>query len=370
MLPVHGVPLPASGCSGRRAISGVVLVELGDGELTFRTETNFCMAELIDALPGIALPVGEVTTRLASMWDGGPSSSASEFRASQMNVVLHFGLEVTAEEARERFETALHLAQRYPSRIIVLCPSREIGNGSMSAKLFSQCYIGESHREMCCCEALLLAYKSEDCGHLANQVSVWLETDLPTYHWFSGVPAKRIETYFDNLLIGVRRCVYDSSVEKEDLTALNWPESSDLRDLARARLLPARQAIGQFLSGYRMENICRGLKRVTVSHCPAMSGEGQRLLEWVQDCLGECDSGETESAESTKFVLGECNADESDCSLSLEWEYDDDRYFKWRKFSDGSFGEIQASLGKAEEKIPTRMKALAPEQALSEALFF
>ena len=65
------------------------------------------MAELIDALPGIALPVGEVTARLASMWDGGPASSGSEFRASQMNVVLHFGLDVTAEEARERFDESL-----------------------------------------------------------------------------------------------------------------------------------------------------------------------------------------------------------------------------------------------------------------------
>ena len=340
------------------------------------------MAELIDALPGIALPVGEVTTRLATMWDGGPSSSPSEFRALQMNVVLHFGLDVTAEEARERFETVLKFAQRYPSRIIVLCPSRAIGDGSMGAKLFSQCYIGESHREMCCCEALLLSYKSEDCGHLANQVSVWLEPDLPTYHWFSGVPPKRVEIYLKNLLIGVRRCVYDSSVEKTDLTTLDWPESSELRDLAKARLLPARQAIGQFLSGYTIEDLRCGLEQVTVNHSESVSGEGQRLLEWVQECLSEGESGEGESGEgesgegesgedgATKFVLGKCEGDQSDCSLSLEWKFNDDRYFKWRKFRDGSFGEIQASLGKAVEKIPTRIKPLAPEQALSEALFF
>ncbi|MDP4610686.1 MAG: hypothetical protein NWT02_05820, partial [Opitutales bacterium] len=61
---------------------------------------------------------------------------------------------------------------------------------------------------------------------------------------------------------------------------------------------------------------------------------------------------------------------DADCSLSLEWKYDDDRYFKWRKFSDGSLGEIEAYLGKTKEKIPTRVKPLAPEQALSEALFF
>ncbi|MEM7792628.1 MAG: hypothetical protein AAF546_14580, partial [Verrucomicrobiota bacterium] len=133
------------------------------------------MAKLIDTLPGIELPVSEVTRRLATMWEVETTSSLSEFRASQMNLVLHFGLDVSAEEARERFDTVIQFAQRYPSRIIILCPERDRKDGSMTAKLFSQCYIGESHREMCCCEALLLGYTSEDFGYLSNQVSIWLE---------------------------------------------------------------------------------------------------------------------------------------------------------------------------------------------------
>lgn len=328
------------------------------------------MAELIDALPGVELPVGDVTARLASMWDGGPSASPSEFRASQMNVVLHLGLDVTAEEACERFDTVLKFAQRYPSRIIVLCPSREVGDGSMSAKLFSQCYIGESHREMCCCEALLLGYKSEDCGYLANQVSVWLEPDLPTYHWFSGVPAQRIETYYDNLLVGVRRCVYDSSIEQDGFSALAWPASVQISDLATARLLPVRQAIGQFLSGYEIESLCHGLESVAVAHSETMSGEGHRLMEWIKDCLGECSKCDDCSAQSSKFSVSGADELDDECVLTLELEYSDDRYFKWRKFSDGSMGEIQAYLGKSKETISTRVKAMAPEQALSEALFF
>ncbi len=328
------------------------------------------MAELIDALPGVELPVGEVTGRLATMWEGGPSSSPSEFRASQMNVVLHFGLDVSPEEARERFEALLHFAQRYPSRIIVLCPTREVGDGSMSAKLFSQCYIGKSQREMCCCEALLLGYKSEDSGYLSNQVSVWLEADLPTYHWFSGVPAQRIEKYFGNLLVGVRRCIYDSSIESEDLSKLNWPDPNRVSDLAKARLLPVRQAIGQFMSGYAIESLCRGVESVTVIHGENMSGEGRGLLEWILGCLSDCTKCETCAAKEAKFEVLAGEGLDPDSSLSLELKYSDDRYFKWRKFKDGSLGEIEAYLGKAKEKIPTRVKPLAPEQALAEALFF
>ena len=50
--------------------------------------------------------------------------------------------------------------------------------------------------------------------------------------------------------------------------------------------------------------------------------------------------------------------------------FNDERYLKCRKFKDGSRGEIAASLGKGEEKIFTRVKPLATEQALAEAFFF
>lgn len=328
------------------------------------------MKDLIDELPGIEMPVGEVTERLANMWEDGASGSPSAFRASQMNVVLHFGWEVTAKEAQERFNALLAFAQRYPSRIIVLCPSRAISDGSMRAKLFSQCYIGESHREMCCCEALLLGYQPEDCGYLGNQVSVWLEPDLPSYHWFCGVPGGRVEQYFDTLLVGVRRSIYDSSYEGDDLSRLNWPDRTRVGDLAMARLLPVRQAIGQFLSGYGIDGLCQGLETVTVRHSETMAGEGMRLMEWIRDCLGDCKQCEDCSALKATYTTEPCGGSSADCSLALEFAYSDGRYFKWRKFTEGSMGEIEASLGKSEEKISTRVKPLGPEQTIAEALFF
>ncbi|MGZ0656675.1 glucose-6-phosphate dehydrogenase assembly protein OpcA [Coraliomargarita sp. W4R53] len=328
------------------------------------------MKDLIDVLPGLDLPVAEVTNSLDRMWEGDASGSPSAFRASQMNVVLHFGIEVTAEEAHDRFEALLTFAQRYPSRIIVLCPSSAITDGSMRAKLFSQCYIGDSHREMCCCEALILGYQPDKCGFLANQVSVWLEPDLPCYHWFCGVPGERIEGYFDNLLVGVRRSIYDSSYEGQDLSKLNWPEPSRVGDLAMARLLPVRQALGQFLSGYDIGDICRGLESVTVRHGESMSGEGLRLMEWVRDCLSDCQQCDECTVLDTQYTIELCDESSSNCSLALEFSYSDGRYLKWRKFCEGSMGEIEALLGKTEEKISTRVKPLGAEQVIAEALFF
>lgn len=328
------------------------------------------MKDIIDALPGLDLPVGEVTQRLERMWEADVPGSPSSFRASQMNLVLHFGWEVSIKEAKERFDAVVKFAQRYPSRIILLCPSRAITDGSMRAKLFSQCYIGASHREMCCCEVLMLGYQPDKCGYLANQVSVWLEPDLPSYHWFSGVPSARIREYYTNLLVGVRRSIYDSSYESEDFKLLDWPRPDRVGDLASARLLPVRQAIGQYLSGYEISQLCGNLDSVTVRHSGGMSGDGMRLMEWIQDCLGDCEACGDASASKAQYTIEAYSDDEIDCSLSLEIVYKDARSFKWRKLSGGMLAEVEDSLGQATEKFTSRIKSLSPDQMISEALFF
>ena len=328
------------------------------------------MKDLIDSLPGLELPVSEVISRLESMWHSDTLDTSSAFRASQMNVVLHFGWKVTQSQAHERFDALLAFAQRYPCRIIVLCPTRSILDGSMRAKLFSQCYIGDSHREMCCCEALFLGYQPDDCGYLGNQVSVWLEPDLPVYHWFCGVSSNRIEQYFGTLLVGVRRTIFDSSYEEEDLTLLDWPDPNLLEDLAKARLLPVRQAIGQYLSSYTSADLRCCLKKVTIRHIDTMRGEAQQLMYWIKGCLATCMSLEEAVAIPIKYQVELITDPGAKESLSMDFNYSDLREFKWRKFSDGTMGEIESSLGGKLEKIPTRIKPLAVDQMIAEALFF
>lgn len=324
------------------------------------------MAEVFYSLPGVELPVQEVTRRLDTMWEGdSDTGTVSSFRAVQMNVILHFGFDVTVEDAKARFDTLIRFAQRYPTRIIVLCPTREEDCG-MSAKLFSQCYIGETHREMCCCEALLLRFKPEDHGYLANQVSVWQESDLPVYHWFSGTRAHRIEKYYASLVATARRCVHDSNVDPEDLNRLSWPDPDAVYDLADARLLPVRQSIGQYLSGYSMEQLSQGLESVKISYCKAMVGEAKHLKAWVQECL----SGGSDDRLEPEFSVVEMTCSGLKDGLAMEWTYSDERYLKWRKYIDGSRGEIEANLGKGLDRIPTQIKPLEPEHALAEALFF
>lgn len=324
------------------------------------------MAELIDHLPGQELPVKDVGDSLRQMWDVLGDNSPSESHASQMNVVLHFGLKVTPLEAVERFQSLLRFVQRYPGRIIVLCPSESRKGKAMKAKLFSQCYIGPSLKEMCCCEALMLAYSPDDFGHLANQVSVWLEADLPTYHWFSGVRAPRVKNYFNTLLKNVNRCIYDGSLQDTDYLQIEWPQPNRVFDLSKARLLPIRQSIGQSLSSYDMEELTSGLKRVVVRHAPDQSGEGYHLAEWLKLCLRDVAPPKLNS-----LVVVDSELLKGDTStLSMEWEYSSDCFIKWQLYKTGNRSEMQVRLNGETKQIPAHIKALAPEQALAEALFF
>jgi len=199
------------------------------------------MSSIIEALPGQVLPVAEVNNTLTAMWhlEATDGKAVSEFRASQMNLILHFGKEITVEDALQQFNTAIKFAQRYPCRIIVLCPEddKDAEEQLLEAKLYTQCFIGENQRDMCCCEALMLSYFTKQNEFLENQVSVWLENDLPVYYWFHGMPANRIRDRWLPFLKQCRTVVYDSNREKDDYNSIEWPRENMTHDLAKARLL-------------------------------------------------------------------------------------------------------------------------------------
>lgn len=323
------------------------------------------MSEAFDVLPGVVLPVGEVTSRLASMWDTDEPESPLMVHASQMNVVLHFGLDMNPESAGKWFQALVRFAQRYPCRIIVLCPTESDLGNAMQSKLFSQCYIGESHREMCCCEALILRYNSLNSGYLFNQVSIWLESDLPTYYWFSQLSSQPADRSLDAIQkLGVRRCVFDHSDTLTGGDLNEWADKFQLCDLADAALLPIKQNIGQFLSRYPSERICRGLQAVRVFELEA-SGEGRSLLKWTRSCLDAC---KDDLSFNPEFLPASIESD-SAYSLRMEFAYDNGNYFKFGRFRDGLRSELKANFGGNDESVCVPIKTLTMEQTLAEAFF-
>jgi hypothetical protein len=287
-----------------------------------------------------------------------------------MNLVLHFGLSTLPEEALAEFNQAIEFAQVYPCRIVVLCPLKETHQDSfLQGKLFSQCYIGPSTRQMCCCEALIMGYPVGATGFLENQVSVWLETDLPVYHWLHRVPARRIEELYLPYVKMCTRVIYDSCIEGPDYAKVHWPKGETVMDLAYARLLPVRQSIGQFLSSYKPAILVEGLVRIECRYQAGADGEAANLLRWQEGCLEKCahgGDGYDEMAFSTHpLEAGSPNA------LEVEWQYDGGKkHFRWTQAKDSDCVNIAADFGSGPVDLPQHVKPMPQVKVLAEALFF
>jgi hypothetical protein len=327
------------------------------------------MDTLIESLPGVLMPVSSVTQALAEMWQG--EDKPSEFRAIQMNLVLHFGLNISMTTAREQFNVAIRFAQRYPCRIIVLCP--QVVNDPqalMQAKLFSQCYIGSSFREVCCCEALILGYNTKDSGFLENQVSIWLESDLPLYHWIYGVPAKAIEQHYLGFIRRCKRVVFDSNTCRECYGNIPWPSPASVRDMAFSRGLSARQAIGPFLSTFSPKALVEDLMSVRQRCARGYEGDANHLLNWQKACIEACFHEAGITPHNITYQV-EVLPDVSRHTTQIVWNYHDGRkFFRWNRHTPTEAGTVSADFGEGVVSHGLHVRKMKEEDVLAESLFF
>ncbi|MEX0322010.1 MAG: glucose-6-phosphate dehydrogenase assembly protein OpcA [Puniceicoccaceae bacterium] len=331
------------------------------------------MSRIFDKLPGVLMSVESVTDTLRHMWDmdSGADTNPTDFRASQLNLILHFGMTTTPEEAVETFDTAIRFAQRYPCRIVVLCPFDESrSDEEFEGKLFSQCYIGKDMRDLCCCEALILGYSPEQSDFLENQVSIWLESDLPVYHWLHRVPAERVSHNYLGFLSRCRRVIFDGEIEGEDYDRIAWPDASRVADLAYARILPLRQSLGQFLSGYPKEELIAGLQSLKFQYTRGLRRQVYKLMSWHRSALEKCFSKPAD-IDSVVFAFEQLVVENSDNCMRIDWNFgNDENYIAWEYNRSQRAGRIRSSLPSGTFELPLHIEPLKPEFGLSEAMFF
>ncbi|NDV61664.1 hypothetical protein G0Q06_04300 [Puniceicoccales bacterium CK1056] len=331
------------------------------------------MKRLIDTLPGVFMSVDEVTDTLSHMWDteAGAEGGRMDFRASQMNLILHFGLETSAAEALEQFNTAIVFAQKYPCRLVVLCPYSESDSEvKFEGKLFSQCYIGKHLRDVCCCEALILGYSPEQSDFLENQVSIWLESDLPIYHWLHRVPAERISKHYLGFFKRCRRVLYDGSVEGDVYDLIEWPDPDRVIDLTKARSLPLRQHLGQFISRFSPSELVDGLQTLNFRYSKSMRRMAMQLMGWHKTALSKCFDRPAD-IDSVILSLEPLSADDHDCCLRIDWQFADaEKTLKLDYNRSRKSGIIRTNLSSGQLEHPLHVEPLSAEAVLGEALFF
>lgn len=330
------------------------------------------MPAIFDVLPGIEVPVGAIAKSFAQMWadnaaGGRPAPEADDAKATQVNFVLHLGLNTTPEDAVRQFETVVKFSQRYPSRIVVLCPLRsDVPAPQMRAKIYGECFLGKSKSDKRCVEFVLLSYSRSARPYLENQVSISLSTDLPLYYWAHRFSASGRLADYRYLLSRAKRVLIDSAIAPADALTYPWPNPSATRDLVYCRLLPVRQSIGQFLAAYAPAKLVEGLRRVTVSHAEPLAAEGRVLLAWLRRRLTSCGA----PADSLPFTTTALGAGES-ASLAVRFEYADGvHFFSWSGDLKTGHALFEADFNGGRTRLSGAVSLLTPENTLSEAMFF
>ncbi len=324
------------------------------------------------ALQGIETPVSKVLEQLSAMWeaplDAGASKPPSEYRASRMNLILHIGLDASVDEAKTTFRSVIDFSRRYPCRVLALCAQEEAGDqeGQMACKIYSECYIGKSRNEMSCCEAIILGYPMRDRQYLENQVSIFLESDLPTYYWpYRFDSPKRLSDY-QVFFKESQRIVFDSARESFSPEEIDLPEPAKLHDLSYSRLLSIRQCIGQFLSAFPPARIVDGLEAITFRSGSRFSAEGRALLKWLEGDLSLC----YEYASVSPSASFEQDAEDSGEAPSLEFRYTNDNGLNCSLHIDSNSAHIKANIGGESHSMTAAIRLLDSKDALAEALFF
>jgi hypothetical protein len=327
------------------------------------------MPAIFEALPGLDVPVGAIAKSVAKMWDetaasGRAAPSSDEVKATQVNFVLHLGSNLTAEQAVETFQTVVRFSQRYPSRVVVLCPLQDDrGVTELKAKVYGECFLGKSKGDTRCVEFVMLSYPKMARSRLEDQVSICLSTDLPLYYWAHGFSENSKLADYTYLLTRAKRVLIDSATAPADALTYPWPNPASLRDLVYSRLLPVRQTIGQFLARYEPSILVAGLRTVTVAHGDDLVAEARVTEGWLRRRLAVCGA----NVEQVTFSqpAGERG------NLAVRFGYSDEKkYFRWSGNLLTKHALFEADFGTGTATLPAAVSLLPPEAALSEAMFF
>jgi hypothetical protein len=328
------------------------------------------MPKIFDALPGIDVPVGAIAHGLHSMWkeaasQGQPAPASEDATATQVNLVLHLGFNTTPEDAVAQFGTAAQFSRKYPSRVVILCPLRDESGSipEMRAKIYGECTLGKSRDDTRCCEFVLLSYARSQRQFLEYQVSVSISSDLPLYYWPHRFSENSALADYHYLLTRSKRILIDSAVAPPGSLSYPWPRPEAVRDLAYSRLLHVRQAIGQFLSRYPMDAICSGLREVLVGRAASFPAEGDALLVWLRERVGLC--GRNRAVFRIETPSGGAPG-----ACSVRFVYDGGKAFSWGGDLASGQSVFDADFASGRTTLSATARLLAPDEALSDAMFF
>ena len=228
----------------------------------------------LDRWEGTDVALGEVERRLADL-----RGSAEEDGMLRTSVLTHIAW-VPPEWEQQALDTLAGMAERHPSRTIVLLPQPAAAEEGLDATLALRTYpLPESSRSICT-EVIELRLRGNRCVAPASIVAPLLVADLPVFLRWRGLPPYG-ERPFDELVGVADRLIVDST-EWEGLPEpyrglVDVFERVAASDIAWARTSRWRRQLASLWPGIA------DVRRIRVRGTAA---QAQLLAGWLRSRLG------------------------------------------------------------------------------------
>lgn len=292
--------------------------------------------------------------------------------ASQMTLVLFSGPDLDDASATRLLDTLAAFSKNYPCRVLWMLLEEKIEDTwSVRAKLQAYSHLSTNTGGTCCEIIMLECSVKLDRQFLTGLLSTCIHTDLPVYFWIQQMRAEHLHCIPQDIK-PLRCTVIDSSKELQLLELLKktLPPTSIFKDLAYARSLPTRQAIGQFLSSYAPATLIKDLEGVTIEFEESKSGEAHHTLEWARHCIETCAEQAGHSVKTVFFKKISLSEKDANCALKLNFSYSSDKSFQWSCCEAQGLATIEAKLDSTARSYALPLRPVAPAWALADALFF
>lgn len=332
-------------------------------------KNNAQQTNLFELLPGIEIPLSDISSTLANLWKGEMEDKNTKnniFHACQMNLILHFGETINTETALTNFWNAIHFSQIRPSRIIVLCPLENTAPTPSKAKLFAQCFIGASLDERCCCEAIIFNYQAKQIHILDHQIANWIDCDLPVNYWPQRLSIQYIMDSCLKFTTQCRNIIYEASTENAHFPDIPWPKNVILKDITAANILPIKQTLGALLSTYSPETITQDLQSIDISSSPELTHLATSIQAWQRKCIL---TSLTNSSQIILFTEETHNtASNKAAIIQCKWTYSNTKSFTWLYNKTENILKLSIQLDKHLHSYTNKLTTYPIERILSELL--
>ena len=205
-------------------------------------------ARAVEEWTGVGVSLAEIEKQLRTLRNAAGPAGIPDLRTS---VLTHIAW-VPPEWEQPATDTLAGLAERHPSRTILLVPDPDAGEDRLDAELAYRCYSLHRLERQVCSEVVTLRLRRARAAAPASIVAPLLIADLPVFLRWRGRPPFG-DGAFEQLLDLAHRLVVDSG---------EWPDVPDaygelvgtferaaVSDIAWARTEPWRRSLSRLWPG-------------------------------------------------------------------------------------------------------------------------